>query len=350
MSNLQNRFVLRPLELKHLFDFAIRLLRLNFLPMFLSMAMVQLPVALLSIPMTIRFVNMAEKFQDPSFMDTSGSGMGVFDTLLVEFGDMMITMAAVVLVIALYQLLITPLGLLTCARLASRALDGFRDSFSDAFGFALSRYWPTQVALATFFLPTVGLALVVLMFVLLAQMLGNDALTIGFAVGGMTLIGCMVLATMFMYFRFFPALCGVLQATEDSPEHGFVAQGVWFLKRSFGLTQGHYLRIFMLLGLLWLAWYMVNGGLNSTLEMLWLLYDYMSSGSSNFGDYLVEQGQGQNDPMRVGIQMVVMTVVMLIFPPYWQCYKLLLYMDLRCRKEALDIYRLLDDDRTERQP
>lgn len=347
-SGPQNRFVLRPLELKHLFDFAIRLLRFNFLPMFLSMAMVQLPVALLSIPMTIRFVAMAEKFQDPAFLESSGSG--IFNSLLLEFGDTMMMSAMGLLLIAVYQLLVMPLGLLTSARLAARALDGHRDSFSEAFSFALSRYWATQVALATYFLPTVVLSLVVLLFVLASIQLGGGGATVMVSATGIFLIFAAVIATMLLYFRFFPALSGVLQASEDSPEEGILPQGVWFLRRSFGLTQGHYLRVLGLMFLLAIAANVIQSGMRSTIEMLVALFDYMSSGIGDIGEYFIMQAEGTTDPMQLGISMVLLTLLMLIFPPYWQCFKLLLYVDLRCRKEAFDIYRLLEEDRLERSP
>jgi hypothetical protein len=39
--------------------------------------------------------------------------------------------------------------------------------------------------------------------------------------------------------------------------------------------------------------------------------------------------------------LVVATLFGLMFPPYWQCFKTLLYFDLRCRKEAFDLKRQL---------
>ncbi|MCB1220421.1 MAG: hypothetical protein H7A35_15955 [Planctomycetales bacterium] len=343
MSTTQNRFILRPLELKHLFDFAIRLLRFNFVPMFLSMAMVQLPLALIGIPLSLKMVAIAEKFQDPSFM-TNSSGMDIWNSIVLEFGDIFLFLILGMIGAALYQLLVTPLGLLTCSRLAARALDGHRDDFGSAFRFALSRYWPTQVALATFFLPTVLLALLILIMVLIAQASGSDSAIIVIASTGVFLIWAASIATMLMYFRFFPALCGALQACEEGPDPGMVAQGVWYLKRAFSLSQGYYGRIFLMMLMMYIVWYMFNGGLQSTIELLVMLYDYMSSGSVDITEYITQQAEGNSDPLRMGLQMSIMHIVMLIFPPLWQCYKLLLYVDLRCRREAFDIYQLVESD------
>jgi hypothetical protein len=343
MSIPQNRFVLRPLELKHLFDFAIRLLRFNFIPMLLSMAMVNLPIALLGIPLMIRFVGFAEKFQDPTVIG-SMSELDILNTILVDQLDWLILGAFGLLFIALYQLLVTPLGLLTCARLAARALDGHRDSFAEAFRFAQTRYWATQVALATFFLPTVVVAFIVLLLVLAANAIGGQTLLIAIISIGVFLIFVMLIATPLMYFRFFPVLSGVLQASEENPEEGMVSEGLWYMRRSFGLTMGHYFRIVMMMFLLSIACNMIQSGLRSSIEMLMAVYDYMSKGSPGFSEYLISQSEGQTDPMQLGIMLALVTVFTVIFPPYWQCFKLLLYNDLRCRKEALDIYRLLDDE------
>ena len=343
MSTPHNRFVLRPLELKHLFDFAIRLLRFNFLPMLLSMAMVNLPIALLSIPMLIRFVSMAETLQDP----TSYSGPSqtdIFNNLILEQGDFIIFGAIGLLFMAVYQLLVMPLGTLTCARLAARALDGYRDSFAEAFDFARSRYWPTQVALATFFLPTVAMALLVLVLVLISTNMGGTTAALVISGVGMFLIFAMVVATLIMYFRFFPALSGVLQASEENPEEGIVAEGLWYMRRSFGLTGGHFFRVLGMMFLLQLACNMILSGMRSTIEMFVALFDYMSSGNTNFTEYFMAQAEGKSDPIQLGITMALVTLFSVMFPPYWQCFKLLLFNDLRCRKEALDIYRLLEDE------
>ena len=347
MSSPHNRFILRPLELKHLFDFAIRLLRFNFLPMFLSMAMVQLPIALLSIPMSLRLVSMAETIQDPSYLDSSETGEQIWNSLVLDFGDMFLGFMVSFLVIALYQLLVTPLGLLTCSRLIARAMDGIRESFADAFRFSLTRYWQTQVALATFFLPTVALSLLVLIIVLIAQAANSTGAIIASAVAGLILISLMVLATMLMYFRYFPALCGALQAAEECPEDGIVGQGIWYLKRSYALTENNYFRILGLMFLLSIAANMIQSGMRSTIEMFVAIYDYMSSGVGDVMEYFMAQAEGTSDPFQLGVTMVLLTLLMLIFPPYWQCYKFLLYTDLRCRKEAYDIYRLLEDDQRE---
>ncbi|MEZ5339560.1 MAG: hypothetical protein R3F46_15020 [bacterium] len=340
MSSTQNSFILRPLELKHLFDFTIRLLRFNFVPMFLAMAMVQLPVSLLAIPMTVKLVEFSEKLQDPSFISSSASGTDFFNTLVLEYGDSFMFIIGSLLVVAVYQLLVSPLGMLTCIRLAARALDGYRDDFASAFRFAQSRYWATQVALATYFLPTVALALVVLLLVLAAQALGNNGMTIGVSVSGIFLIWAAVMVTMVMYFRYFPALCGALQACETGPDPGMVGQGIWYLKRAWGLTQHNYVRIALMMFIMSIAWNMFSRGLSSTIELSVLLWDYMNSGAG-FDDFIMAQAEGQTDPRILGLQMTLMTVVLLIFPPLWQCFKLLLYVDLRCRKEALDIYMLL---------
>ncbi len=242
---------------------------------------------------------------------------------------------------AFYQLLIMPLGTLTCARLATCALHGETPSFSECLRYGMKRYWATQVALATYGLPVVVLALLTLIMVVIGQATGNDAAIISGAIIGLTLIMLGILATAILYFRFFPALTGIIQSAEDLPAGGMGAQGVWLLRRAWDLTNGQFWRMFGLSVLAMLAINFISRGISEMINYLVFIISQLSQG---FGTEAMFENMvmNQQDPLSLGISMTLATLVTLLFPPFLQCYQLLLYFDLRCRKEAYDLELLLD--------
>jgi hypothetical protein len=323
------------LEIKHLFDFAILLYRRRFTPMFLAMAMVQLPLSLVSIFLLLKFVGLSIEIQE---MATTGMEPG-YEWLVGQL-DFGIVLAAFIVGGAFYQLLVMPLGTLTCARLATSALRGEDISFAEAFAFARSRYWQTQVALATFVLPLLGISVVVLLLVLAAQMAGSESAVIGLSIFGLVMILLGSLATAVMYFGFFPALAGLLQAAEDPPPGGILSQGVWYLKRSWALTRRHFWRCLGLILLLAIAINLVSRGLGESINYLVTIIYEIAQGTSG-EDMVNNMLFGQPDMVPMGIAMALASVIALIFPPYVQAYQLLLYYDLRCRQEGYDLRLLL---------
>lgn len=327
---------LRPLEIKQLFDFAIRLYRARFAAMFISMAMVQLPLSLVSIIVMVKFMGLATEVQKMGDTGMQPDTAWLMDNL--GFGIML---GAFVIGAAFYQLLIMPLGTLTCARLGTCALHGETPSFGECLRYSLKRYWPTQVALATYGLPIVVLALLTLILVIIGQATGNDAAIIAGAIIGMTLIffGCIAMALF--YFRFFPALAGLVQSAEEIPESGMGAQGLWLLRRSWELTQGQFWRMLGLTLLAAIAINVISRGLTESINYLVFIIDQLSQGI-NPETMLENMMMSQQSPMSLGISMTLSTLAMLIFPPFIQSYQLMLYFDLRCRKEAYDLEVLLD--------
>jgi hypothetical protein len=327
---------LRPLEIKQLFDFAIRIYRQRFSALFLAIAMVQLPLGLVSIVVMIKVVTLVYELQQ-----MTGSGAEPDTTWFMDHLDFGIQLVLYMLGAAAYQLLIMPLGTLACSRLAVCALHGTAPSLRDCLRFALKRYWPTQVALATYALPLLGLAVLTLIFVLIAQATGSDTGIITASVLGLILIFFGVIATVLLYFRIFPALIGIIQAAEELPPGGMASQGMWLLRRAWELTTGQFWRM---LGLILLAAIAINFISKGIAEIINYLVHFISQISQGlqFEDMLAKMVTSQQDPLSLGISMTLTTLVMLIFPPFFQCYQLLLYYDLRCRKEAYDLELLLD--------
>jgi len=330
---------LRPLEIKHLFDFAIRLYRGNFTAMFLAMAVVQLPYALLTFPLLLKILDFSN-----AFTDLQVSGRYPDSAFFLDQVDSLAWAGVLMLLAMAYQVLITPLGNLACARLATMQLAGRGCELAAAFRFAATRYWPTQVAIATFVLPLLLLSIIVLLPVLAAQTAGSEVGILTSSLLGVNLIMLAMLATLLFFPRFFMALNGIIQTGEEPEGAGILAQGLWYLKRSFGLSQGLYFRLLGLLLLMFFAVYFITQGISDSAQIIILLVQGLMSGGSS-GSEILSALQAQ-DPLAVGLGMAITTVFTLLIVPVWQCLKVLLYYDLRCRKEAYDLLMLLDAQRS----
>ena len=329
------QFVLRPLEIKHIYDFAIRLYRARFAPMFLSMALAQLPVSLVWISITIALV----RFQQ-DLMTAQGKGdLSTSDWMLSQ-ADKGIWVAGLLLFAMAYTLLVWPLGALTCSCLASRTLLGEEVSLAEAFRFAKSRYWPTQVALATFGLPMVVLALIMLIF-FLALTAGAPGGAVGGAVSAILLIFAGMAVTLLMWFRFFPALMGIVQCAEEPEGRDMFAQGIWYMKRSYALTQGYFLRLLGLSLLLNFAVGLVQRGVSESVQLVYMIIHAVNSGSASAEKLFEQVAVTQSDPIYFAIVIGAASIVSLLFPGLMVCFEALLYYDLRCRKEGFDLLHLL---------
>jgi len=326
---------LRPLEIKHLFDFAIRLYRANFTAMFLAMAVVQLPLSLLSMPLALKSIEIINEVNTLQVSGRLPDQLWILDKL-----DESIPVLILAALVPVYQLFVMPLGNLTCARLAMQAALEAPLSLVDALRFAKRRYWPTQVALAIYLLPLLLLSVIMLVMVLASQAAGSETGVLIFSLLGLFLISLGSLGMLLLYPRFFGALSGIIQCREEPEETGILAQGLWYLKRAYALSQGFYMRLLGLLLLMHFAVAFITQGISeATNFILWLIESAVSGGSIT--EDILDPAR-QQDVMVIGLSMMITMVVTLIIVPVWQCLKTLLYVDLRCRQEAFDLHVLLD--------
>jgi hypothetical protein len=242
--------------------------------------------------------------------------------------------------VPIYQLFVMPLGNLTCAKLAMQAALGAPISLADALRFAKRRYWPTQVALATYLLPLLLLSVLILVLVMASQAAGSETGVLGFSLLGLMLISLGALAMLLLYPRFFGALSGIIQCQEDPEGTGILAHGLWYLKRAYSLSATYYMRLLGLLLLMHFAVVFITQGISeATNFVLWFIDAAVSGGSIT--EEILDPSRPQ-DIMITGLSMMVTIMVTLVIVPIWQCFKALLYLDLRCRKEAFDLHKLLD--------
>jgi hypothetical protein len=337
VPTLRQSFALRPLEIKHIFDFAIRLLRSGFIPMFLSTAIVQLPLALLTLPITLQLLSMMYEVQA---IANRGEAFPDKDFWLSQLD--LAVMALMMLFAALaYQVLLTPLGNLVCARLAVCRLVGDECSFADAWQFARKRYWPTQVAVALFLLPLLLAAVILLGLVLLMQWLGNDTGVLSVSLGGMFILTAGMLVMLLFFCIYFPALNGIVQAAEEPEGEGILAQGLHYLRRAASLTRPYFWRMLGFLLFLSFIISQISRALTSSVQLIVSLVQALIAGSSG-KDVVQNIVFGTPSTWELGLMLVIASLFGLLFPPYWQCFKTLLYFDLRCRREAFDLERMLD--------
>jgi hypothetical protein len=337
VSSLRQSFALRPLEIKHIFDFAIRLLRSGFSQMFLATAMVQLPLALLTMPLLLRIMRLAT---DIEAMANEGSAEFLSSMFWAEQVDLAVFAFIMLFVAMAYQVLITPLGNLICARLAACRLLGVECSFGAAWDYAKRHYWPTQVAIAIFLLPLLLLSLLVLVVVLVAQATGSDTGVLAASGFGILFISLGGAATMLYFCSYFPAINGIIQASEEPEGQGILARGLWCLRRAAELTKGHFWRMLGMLLFLSIIINYISQGMSESVRLLTTLVAGMLRNDS--ANKVIENFvTGTPESWELGVVLMISSLFALFFPPFWQCYKTLLYYDLRCRKEAFDLKRQL---------
>jgi len=335
MGTAHPPFFLRPLEIKHLFDFSIRLYRSAFTPLLLSMAMVQLPAALLMLPFFLATGNLMTDLQGMANTGAVPDAAWLFEH--VGFG----ILAMVMLLASLaYHLMVLPLANLTCAKLAVSSAFGTPIRFDQAFRHALSRYWPTQVALATYFLPVLVLSLLLLIVVAGFSVTGATSGVIAASVFALLVIPAGMFATLLLWFRFFPALAGILQALEEPRGENIFMQGVAYLRRAYELTKGYYWRLFGLYMLLVIAISFLSRGISGSVELAYYLGRALTA-KEGAQQVLSSAMSGKVDPWMYGTVMDAALLAGVFFAPLMMCFEVLLYLDLRCRKEAFDLVTLL---------
>jgi hypothetical protein len=337
---------LRPLEIKQLFDFAIRTYRANFVPIVLLTALMQAPMAAAATLFVYHLTNFAEVMQGP--LGEAADPGKVPDPLAVlnENLPTWIIIGTVFTLAAIFQLALLPLIHVAVSRLCACYLTGEECSVREALRFAGERYWSTQVAMATYLLPLLVLALLVLLPVAAIAGGGGDTTAVGMAAfGSLFFIWLAAMGTWLMYYRYFPAISGAVQAMEDPPLpiRGASAEGIWYLKRSFGLTQKYFWRCLGLTFLMSMALGFIQRGLSESVRLLvWLVWlpTHMPKGTGE--EQIMAMIQTTSSSTVVAWSLGITSIFMLLTPGLILCYQNLLYFDLRFRKEGLDLELLLD--------
>lgn len=324
-------FALRPLELKQFFDFAIRLYRANFSPMFIAMALADLPMHLLG---AVTVYQISQLLMDVQALQITGKepDSGFF----LQYADRILPLLIFTLCALAYYLFALPLGLLACSKLAVQTLLNEPWTLRQALDFARSRYWPTQACLFLYALPLLLVSLLLLLPVLAFSQSGNDSGTIGSAVLALFLIWMAGLATMLLFFRFMPVLSGSLQAIEAPPPGGVFEQASWYLRRSWELTRGYYGR---LLGMAFLCNFAIGifqNGIFRTVNMVVQLVQLASASKGGFESAIKLMTENPSSGGLV-FTVIVASATAMFFPPIQIAFQSLLTVDLLCRKEGFDI-------------
>lgn len=343
MPSSVTQFILRPFEIKHLFDFSIRLYRSSFIPMLLAVSMVQLPMRLLALPPLLSLI----KVSDELMQMTTFKNQAPDETWLTQHMDLWIWLGVLLIGAMVYEVLVMPLGNLACSRLAVQALHSEPVSFSDALRFAVSRYWPTQVALATYLLPLLVVSLLMLIPVAIFAASGETAAIAGGAATALFIILFSSLITWLFWFRLFPALAGIIQAAEEPDAYGAFAQGMWYLKRAYQLTNGFFWRLLGLSILMLFAVGFVSNGIQQGLQYLVLIGQALIAQK---GAQDVLTSLSQPNLAAQGISIVISSLVALLIPALMICFQTLLYYDLRIRKEGYDLKLMLSQSEAPGQP
>jgi hypothetical protein len=336
MASGEQTIFRRPLDIKLIFDYTIRLYRRNFIPMLLAMAIVQLPLVLILMPFNMKALALITEMEQ---MPVIGEDFST-EWMWQQF-DILLPYLLLAAIAPIYQVLVLPLGNLACAWLARESAHDRSGTIGDALRFAASRYWPTQVALATFLLPLLGLSVVVLLIVLLFSALGMNTAVMISAVIAMIVIQLGALVTWILAPRFIFALNGIIQTAETPSQRSVFRQGMYYLRRAWELTRGNqvYFRLVGYLLLMSVATNMVNQGVSETINTIGSFIAASREHTSIDDQFWASMNT--TDLTSAGIAIVFAALVSLVIVPVWQNFKLVLYYDRRCRHEGYDLLQLV---------
>jgi hypothetical protein len=247
-----------------------------------------------------------------------------------------------------WNLLVMPLAWLTCSKLAVQSLLNQPYTISEALAYARARYWPTQAALFIFLLPVLLLSLFVLLPVLGFNTAGNDAGTLTSAIAALFVIMFGALATVLLWYRLFAAISGAVQSLEAAPPGGIFQQGMWYLRRSYDLTAGMFWRCFGLLFAYSFAVGLIENGVFKSIQFI-VETSFAAAEYRRGADWeqILTSMSTQSNPWMLATEVGLYSLIALLFPPLALVYELLVYIDLRCRKEGYDLQRLLGIARIE---
>ena len=123
---------------------------------------------------------------------------------------------------------------------------------------------------------------------------------------------------------------------EAAPPGNLLGQALWYLRRSFELTRGHYWRLLGWIFLYMLAVGFFQNGIFRTISTIAELFTMGSAFKDGF-EGAITQMSAQPPAGSMIVSLVLFGAVALFFPALQIAYLTLLYLDLRIRKEGLDL-------------
>lgn len=296
-------FELRPLNVADLLDTAVRIYRLRFGPLLSICAVVAGPLGALQIAAT------------------SSLFAGALDQPL---GSVLPNLSLPVLIaLGVYGLLFwvtMPLMQAAVAKAVAQFYLGAEARVADAYRFALRKWFALLVIMLIIALLTTAIALAVMIplgimigaLVPSATGSGGHHLAVTLSVLALALVMLTVALLLVLYVSLKLYFAGLVAVLEDTGP-------VTALQRSWQLTHGHLLRVFVTVSVLWLMVAVARAIVTWPAQLFFVLLSEKMSGAI----YAVVQG--------LSVLMQVLTQPLLVTGT------VLLYYDLRIRKEAFDL-------------
>ncbi|MEN6546807.1 MAG: hypothetical protein ABFE07_12285 [Armatimonadia bacterium] len=300
--------VLRPLNTADIIDLAIRLYRRNFGVFFGIIAIVYAPLGLMTSVMMYLIMSGVDptKGPTPDFPAERMAYVGGFAMLIAVLYGLTVPLCEAALAVAV-----------------SRRYLGQESSVSDAYSLVMSRFWTLLGAVVLVALVTMAALVPLLtgaifastMLVRAAEKMGTEYVILAVP-AAIVLVVLSVMPGLWIGVRFM--FVGPIVAIER--------QGALeAMQRSWSLSTGHWWRVF---------------GTAMLLGLLVLVATYTVSMPLSFGAMaLTMVGKvGLGQALSQGIQ----TAVSMLLQPIWVSSIVLLYYDLRVRKEAFDLQLLAE--------
>jgi hypothetical protein len=275
----QEPLMLRPMTVSDIIDASIRIYRHNFGPILGISAIVELPIMLISVGVNIAWMR---------------SGLMDVTTTEIQFGPEMVAGSAAMLIALAVAGILYPLGEAALAigiseRYLGRSID-VGECYRAAMPFWGRVFWTT------------------ILYWLAAY---------GVFIGGLFIAGIFLMIGLVVRYLLGPAVIVVIEGRG----------GANALARSWWLTKDYFWQVFAVMAILFLLVAVISGGLSAPTQAL--------------ATYLTFQ-QSEYAMLATISNQVLVSILNLVLRPVWMIATVLVYYDLRIRKEGFDLMMMAE--------
>lgn len=332
--------LIKRLELGQIFTSSILVYRRNAAPILSLLVPFYLPVGTFFAIEGLKSSSLFNNLMSPS--QIFASGPPDLATILSLFTPLIIALG----VVLLYNMLVLPLGFIATFRFIYRAIAEKPITVREALRFAASRYWDFQVSAVYLGLILIGVTLTALLPVVLGLFLGTFFPSAGITIMVMSawLFPVSAIAVVIILVRF---IFFVLVIAEDEEIHSLPLgrRGTAILSRAANLIHGHALRVFIYLFLIAIVVWVLGSVFMSPISLGILVYQ----GIQAFGGGVEHQAPATLGPVAQAVHSFIGQLITLLLQPIAMVAQVLIYTDVRCRREGMDIEARLDAEVAERQ-
>jgi hypothetical protein len=331
--------LVRPLDLGRIFPASIQVYRANAAAILSILFPFYLPIGtFFTIEWTQFSMAVFKSTPQPYsfFGPDAATVLSMFTPLLIAIG-----------VVLVYNMLILPFGFISAFRLIYRSVCEEPITVREALRFAASRYWDFQVAAVYLGLILIGVVLAAAAPIVISLFVGTFLpdvgiqLAIGFSLV-MTPLAGIAMAVIIVRFIFFSL---VIADEEDTHRLPLGRRGTAILGRAASLIRGHALRVFFYLILIAIVVWLLGQVFMSPIAVITMIIGL----TRTFSGGVAHQAPATMGPVTQSLNMLIGQVITLLVQPIAMVAQVLIYVDIKCRREGMDLDARIDAEIGRRQ-